>query len=155
MHRCILTSKAIPRDSIYLIAPRHHLNCASSQRHGYVRNIMAPTRLLFALDIGTTGKITCTEPSPGIYLLTFVSTPDNRLTTSFCESFHLALDIIAHRYPKGVVITTSGIAKFYSNGLDYDNAIKSKDFFPNVLYPLWKRLLTYVSSGLTFTWRHR
>lgn len=103
---------------------------------------MAPITLLFALNIGTTGKITCTEPSPGIYLLTFALPPDNRLTTSFCNTFHLALDIIAHRYPRGLVITTSGIPKFYSNGLDYESAIKSKDFFPKVLYPLWKRLLT-------------
>lgn len=105
---------------------------------------MASIRSLFALNIGTTGKITCTEPSPEIYLLTFELPPDNRLTTPFCATFLLALDIIAHRYPKGVVVTTSGISKFYSNGLDYESAIKSRDFFPNVLYPLWKRLLTFV-----------
>ena len=104
---------------------------------------MAPIKTLFALNIGTTGKITCTEPSPEIYLLTFALPPDNRLTPSFCNTFYLALDIIAHRYPRGVVITTSGISKFYSNGLDYESAVKSKDFFPDVLYPLWKRLLTY------------
>ena len=103
---------------------------------------MAPVRTLFDLSIGTTGKITCTEPSPEIYLLTFALPPDNRLTTSFCATFQLALDLIAHRYPTGVVITTSGIPKFYSNGLDYDSAIKSIDFLPNVLYPFWKRLLT-------------
>lgn len=103
---------------------------------------MAPVRTLFDLNIGTTGKIVCTEPAPEIYLLTFALPPDNRLTTSFCTTLHLALDIIAHRYPKGVVVTTSGIPKFYSNGLDYESAIKSTDFFPDVLYPLWKRLLT-------------
>ena len=103
---------------------------------------MAPVRALFDLNIGTTGKITCTEPSPQVYLLTFALPPDNRLMTPFCAALQLALDIIAHRYPTGVVITTSGISKFYSNGLDYDSAIKSKNFFPDVLYPLWKRLLT-------------
>lgn len=107
-----------------------------------VVNIMAPVKALFDLNIGTTGKITCTEPSPEVYLLTFASPPDNRLTAPFCTALQLALDIIAHRYPKGVVITTSGIPKFYSNGLDYESAIKSKNFLPDVLYPLWKRLLT-------------
>lgn len=103
---------------------------------------MIPSKSLFTLEIGTTGQITCTEPSPETYLLTFASPPDNRLTESFCKTFHLALDIIAHRYPRGVVITTSGIPKFYSNGLDYETAIRVQEFFPDVLYPLWKRLLT-------------
>ncbi|KAL2049924.1 hypothetical protein ABVK25_009791 [Lepraria finkii] len=65
------------------------------------------------------------------------------MTPAFCATFLLALDILDHRFPKGVVITTSGIQKFYSNGLDYDSAIKTKGFFEDSLYPLWRRLLTY------------
>lgn len=88
--------------------------------------------------------MTCTQPSAKIYLLTFESPPDNRLTPSFCATFGLALDILLHRFPKGVVVTTSAIPKFYSNGLDYESAIKTPNFFPGVLYPLWRRLLTCV-----------
>jgi enoyl-CoA hydratase/carnithine racemase len=55
----------------------------------------------------------------------------------------LALDIIEQRLPKGVVITTSTITKFYSNGLDYENAIKDPTFFSGSLFPLWRRLITY------------
>ena len=55
----------------------------------------------------------------------------------------LALDILEHRFPRGVVITTSSIAKFYSNGLDYENAIKDPNFFKDDLFPLWRRLVTY------------
>lgn len=109
---------------------------------------MPPIPVLFTLPIEPSGSITCTQPSSKVYLLTFSSPPDNRLTVSFCNAFHLALDIIAHRYPKGVVVSTSGIVKFYSNGLDYETAIKKKGFFRDTLYPLWKRLLTCVSPLL-------
>lgn len=103
---------------------------------------MPPIPALFVLPITPAGRITCTQPSPRVYLLTFESPPDNRMTPAFCDTFLLALDILDHRFPKGVVVTTSGIQKFYSNGLDYESAIKAKGFFGEVLYPLWRRLLT-------------
>lgn len=103
---------------------------------------MAPIPPLFTLPIEPSGTMTCTQPSPQVYLLTFESPPDNRLTASFCGCFTLALDILVHRYPKGVVVTTSAVAKFYSNGLDFESAMKTKDFFGNILYPFWRRLLT-------------
>lgn len=55
----------------------------------------------------------------------------------------LALDILEHRYPAGVVITTSSISKFYSNGMDLDHAAFTRAYMPNTLYKLWHRLLTY------------
>lgn len=109
---------------------------------------MPPIPPLFALPISPSGRITCTQPSQRIYLLSFESPPDNRLTPAFCSTFLLALDILDHRFPKGVVITTSSIAKFYSNGLDYESAIKTKNFFSESLYPLWRRLLTYALSSV-------
>ncbi|KAL8977606.1 MAG: hypothetical protein Q9205_006627 [Flavoplaca limonia] len=104
---------------------------------------MSPIPALFKVTTEPEGSITCTQPSPRVYLLTFDSAPDNRLTPEFCAAFLLALDIIDHRHEKGVVVTTSAIAKFYSNGLDFESAFKSMSFFPASLYPLWKRLLTY------------
>ncbi|KAL8817699.1 MAG: hypothetical protein Q9223_003511 [Gallowayella weberi] len=98
---------------------------------------------LFQLPVEPKGSITCTQPSQRVYLLTFDSPPDNRLTPEFCATFLLALDILDARFEKGVVVTTSAIPKFYSNGLDFESAFKSKSFFPDSLYPLWKRLLTY------------
>lgn len=79
-----------------------------------------------------------------MYLLTFTSPPDNRLTTPFLEAFMLALDIIEERFEKGVVVTTSGIPKFYSNGLDLQHAVETPGFWDNTLFPLFRRLLTYV-----------
>ena len=81
-------------------------------------------------------------PVEKVYLLTFVSPPDNRLKTNLCEALHLALEIIEHKYPKGVVMTTSGIAKFYSNGLDLEHATNTPNYWDKTLYALWARLLS-------------
>lgn len=115
--------------------PHHHSSTSPTAT-------MPPIPPLFVLPITPAGCITCTQPSARVYLLTFDSPPDNRMTPTFCTTLLLALDILDHRFPKGVVITTSGIQKFYSNGLDYDSAIKTKGFFEDYLYPLWRRLLT-------------
>ncbi|RAL04606.1 enoyl-CoA hydratase/isomerase family protein [Aspergillus ibericus CBS 121593] len=102
---------------------------------------------LFTLPIpSTNGTITCTNPSPTnnlIYCLTFTSPPDNRLTPTFIDAFLLALDILEHRYPKGVLITTSGIPKFYSNGLDLELAQSTEGFVEKWLWKIFRRLLTY------------
>lgn len=100
---------------------------------------------LFTIPITSTGgSFVCTTPEKdqNIYLLTFTSPPDNRLTTSFIEAFLLALDIIEHRYPKGVVITTSGIGKFFSNGLDLAAIASQPDFLDGYLWKLFRRFLT-------------
>ncbi|KAL1996263.1 hypothetical protein VTN49DRAFT_315 [Thermomyces lanuginosus] len=95
----------------------------------------------------TGGTFVCRKPSvsdvKNVYILTFTSEPDNRLTPAFIDAFLLSLDIIQHRYPPGVVITTSGIPKFYSNGLDLELALNTEGFFEKYLYKLYRRLLTY------------
>jgi Delta3-Delta2-enoyl-CoA isomerase len=112
---------------------------------------MAPVQPLFVLHIpvssatttDSVGSIVCVQPAPQVYVLSFSSPPDNRLTPSFNATFLLALDIVEKRYPKGVLVSTSSLAKFYSNGLDYENAVKDPQFFSNSLYPVWRRLVTY------------
>ncbi|KFY43757.1 hypothetical protein V494_01825 [Pseudogymnoascus sp. VKM F-4513 (FW-928)] len=100
-------------------------------------------KTLFSLPIkSSNGSITVTEPAPKTYLLTFISAPDNRVVTSFLEAFLLALDIIETRYPHGVVITTSGIPKFYSNGLDLDHAQSTPGYY-SMLYKVFARLASY------------
>ncbi|KAJ4261677.1 hypothetical protein NW762_007115 [Fusarium torreyae] len=102
---------------------------------------------LFALPIAQCGAhpggtLMCTEPSPKVYLLTLTSPPDNRLTTPVLKTILNALDIIEFGYPHGVVVTTSGIPKFYSNGLDLEHAMSTDGFWP-LLYDVWNRFLTY------------
>ncbi|KAJ5591991.1 uncharacterized protein N7459_002360 [Penicillium hispanicum] len=106
---------------------------------------------LFTVPISSTGgSIVCTTPTAdqnqeqqNIYLLTFTLPKDNRLTPAFIDALILALDIVEHRYPKGVVVTTSGIAKFYSNGLDLDVALSHEGFLEHWLWRLFRRFLTY------------
>jgi hypothetical protein len=95
------------------------------------------------------GTLTCTEPSPRVYLLTLLSPPDNRLTTPVLKAFLNALDIIEFGYPHGVVATTSGIPKFYSNGLDLEHAVATDGFWP-LLYDVWARFLTYVYDNTEY-----
>lgn len=90
------------------------------------------------------GAIVCTQPAPAVYLLTLTSPPDNRLTTASCTALLDALDLVEFGgFAPGVVVTTSGIAKFYSNGLDLEHALGTEGFMPRVLYRLFHRLLTY------------
>ncbi|KAL4892567.1 ClpP/crotonase-like domain-containing protein [Aspergillus ambiguus] len=101
---------------------------------------------LFTVPITSTGgSIVCTNPSDekNVYLLTFTSPKDNRLTPNFIDALLLSLDILEQRYPKGVVITTSGIAKFYSNGLDLDVVAATEGFLERYLWRLFRRFLTY------------
>ncbi|KAF7118237.1 hypothetical protein CNMCM5793_007643 [Aspergillus hiratsukae] len=104
---------------------------------------------LFTVPISSTGgSIVCTNPTSSekernIYLLTFTSPKDNRLTPTFIDALVLALDIIEHRLPKGVVITTSGIPKFYSNGLDLELASTTEGFLDKWLWKLFRRFLTF------------
>ncbi|PWY89120.1 enoyl-CoA hydratase/isomerase family protein, partial [Aspergillus heteromorphus CBS 117.55] len=113
-----------------------------------------PTTLFTLFIPSTSGTITCTNPSPPsnpqpIYLLTFTSPPDNRLTPTFIDALLLALDIVEHRYPKGVLITTSGIPKFYSNGLDLQLAQSTPNFVEKWLWKLFRRFLGYPMPTLS------
>ncbi|KAK4167323.1 ClpP/crotonase-like domain-containing protein [Cladorrhinum sp. PSN259] len=91
------------------------------------------------------GAIVASQPQPQVYLLTITSPPDNRLTTASCTALLDALDLIefSGKYKPGVLITTSGISKFYSNGLDLEHALGTPGFLPNVLFKLFHRFLTY------------
>ena len=103
---------------------------------------------LFSIPIPPTGgSIVCTNPdnaAKNIYLLTFTSPKDNRLTPAFIDALVLALDLIEQRFERGVVITTSGIQKFYSNGLDLELALSTEGFWEKHLWRLFRRFITYL-----------
>lgn len=99
-----------------------------------------------ACDSHPGGTITITQPQPKIYLLTIHSPPDNRLTTALCQGLLRALDLVEFSGPgPGVVVTTSSVPKFYSNGLDLAHTTRAGPdaFFGRSLWPLYRRLLTY------------
>lgn len=106
--------------------------------------VSASREPLFTLHIATTGgRLVCTEPSPRLYLLTLTSPPDNRLTTEVCQTLLLALDVVEQKYPPGVLVTTSGIQKFYSNGLDLEHATSTPGFWESCLWPVFRRFISY------------
>ena len=109
-------------------------------------------KLLFKIPIPPCGEknpggdITVTEPAPQVYLMTITSGPDNRITTASVTAILDALDLLEFspdKYPPGVLITTSGLPKFYSNGLDLEHALATEDFMPTKLYKMFARFLTY------------
>ncbi|KAK8044341.1 ClpP/crotonase [Apiospora rasikravindrae] len=91
------------------------------------------------------GTITCTEPAPQVYLLTLASPPDNRLTPPLCAALLESLDRVefGEGFESGVLVTTSAMPKFYSNGLDLQLAMSTPGFTEDSLYPLFRRFLTY------------
>lgn len=112
-----------------------------SPSHGNILEM--PSKTLFTVPVPSTdGSFTCSTVADRIYLLAFASPPDNRLTSAFIDAFLLSLDIIEEKYPKGVVITTSSIPKFYSNGLDIEHVLDTPNFFAEKMNKLCDRLLT-------------
>ncbi|KAK6336158.1 hypothetical protein TWF696_001723 [Orbilia brochopaga] len=106
-----------------------------------------PTTLYTLPIAATDGTITVTIPRPQthptVYLLTWISPPDNRLLTSFIETFTLALALLRTNHPAGVLITTSSSPKFYSNGLDLNHVHSQNLWWQKVYWPFMKLLLTY------------
>jgi len=109
---------------------------------------------LFSVPIASGGVFECSSPSKNVYLLSFEAPPDNRLVSDFCESFLLALNILEHNYPHGVLITTSAISKFYSNGFILQHNAETPGFMERFCLPLIKKLLMYVNVGFD-PWKAR
>lgn len=82
---------------------------------------------------------------PDFYLLEFNSPPDNRFTIPFISAYLDALDYLRTKAvdsPK-VLVTTSKVAKFFSNGLDYKAAISTPNFFPEYYMKLMRTILEF------------
>lgn len=106
---------------------------------------MSTGKLLFQVPIATGGGFECTQPANRVYLLSFTSPPDNRITFEFIDAFMASLDFVEHNLPKGVLVTTSAIEKFYSNGFDLSKlgtpSLRTQ-FINGCFYPLLHRLLS-------------
>jgi enoyl-CoA hydratase/carnithine racemase len=99
----------------------------------------------FTVQIKTGGTFTCSEApgqnSQGIYVLSFDSPPDNRVTLPFIDAFVLSLKILEDKTRgRGVLIITSGISKFFSNGFDLEHTSSHEDFFERCI-DLLKQIL--------------
>ncbi|CAE6393285.1 unnamed protein product [Rhizoctonia solani] len=113
------------------------------------------------LAAGENAMATLTHPSPAIWVLRLHSGPDNRLTNKMCLGVLIpAFDIVESEWRSiwraaklgktgvkdgaegGFVITGTG-DKFFSNGLDYQDAISQPGFMTGVLNPVISRLLAF------------
>lgn len=89
------------------------------------------------------------EEEGSTYVLNMHHGKDNRFTWQFItEALFPALDFIqasaAKEGNKAVLITIgTGDPKFYSNGLDLENAMSTPDFFEKGYLKLLKRFLTF------------
>lgn len=77
------------------------------------------------------------------YLLEYNSPPDNRYTQSFLQAYLDALDYIRVKGTPRILITTSKIPKFFSNGLDFEAAISTPGFFPDYYYKVMRTILQF------------
>ena len=74
------------------------------------------------------------HPSKAVYLLSFNSAPDNRMSAWFLQTFLKVLNLVEENVSgDSVLLTTSEIPKFYSNGYDVgnkeeDNTTATDDF---------------------------
>lgn len=77
------------------------------------------------------------------YLLEYNSPPDNRYTSKFIAAYLDALDYIRINGDPRVLVTTSRLPKFFSNGLDFEAAISTPGFFDQYYYRLMRTILEF------------
>lgn len=92
--------------------------------------------------------VTLTRPRPTVWQIALTSPPDNRLVPALISELSDALDAVEMEWrqagggqvdPKkredyagkgaGAVVFTSGLPKFFSNGLDFEGSLKINNFF--------------------------
>lgn len=92
-----------------------------------------------------TGDWLIASETPTYYLLEFNAPPDNRFSTSFLSHYIDALDYIRLHgalTPK-VLVTTSRIPKFFSNGLDLESWSSTPDFISSYYYKAMRTILEF------------
>jgi hypothetical protein len=92
----------------------------------------------FEVPIATGGSFACSaalgSDNQGIYVLSFISLPDNRVTLPFIEAFALSLRTLERTTgSEGVLVITSSISRVFSNGLDVEHTKIHEDFFEQYL----------------------
>jgi len=124
---------------------------------------MSASTLQYPKD-STEPILTLTRPSATLWVIEMHNGADNRLTeTLIDECLQPALDVVDNEWhaawtaskEKGkaatedegkgalMIVGKRGQEKFFSNGLDFANAIKNPMFFPLIYNQLMKRLITF------------
>lgn len=77
------------------------------------------------------------------YLLEYNAPPDNRYTIPFLDAYLDALTYIREQDEPKPLITTSRVPKFFSNGLDFENAIRTEGFFPDYYFRIMRAQIEF------------
>ncbi|OCH95445.1 ClpP/crotonase [Obba rivulosa] len=122
--------------------------------------------MIFPLQLPSKNPLlTVTQPTPSIWIIEMHNGEDSRLSEAFIEeALKPALDAVESSWRQAwraasaakdkeggkgalIIVGKRSQDKFFSNGLDYDNARKSPhfhtNFFPLVVNPLLSRLLAF------------
>lgn len=77
------------------------------------------------------------------YLLEYNAPPDNRYTIPFLDAYLDAITYVRGQEEPKPLITTSKVQKFFSNGLDFENAIRTEGFFPNYYFRIMRAIIEF------------
>lgn len=99
-------------------------------------------------NAGAGAKLTLSSlaaPNEQIHILTMNSPPDNRMSKGFITAYMQALDFLEARDEGrlAVLVTTSAIDKFFSNGFELTPEIRNPRFHRDYFQKLLLRLLTF------------
>jgi enoyl-CoA hydratase/carnithine racemase len=108
-----------------------------------VSAISAMASLPLTFPLGGPKSLIKVSSSDSYYLLSYTNPPDNRYTSEFIDASLEALAYLrTHCKPKPL-ITTSSIPKFFSNGLDFEVAIRTPNFFRDKYFKLMRAYLEF------------
>ncbi|KAF5342146.1 hypothetical protein D9611_001606 [Ephemerocybe angulata] len=109
----------------------------------------------------STPLLELTRPKPDLWVIELKNGQDNRLATDFVnKSIKPALDEVERQWRAQwgeaqktkkkelgngalIIVGRKDQDKFFSNGLDFENAIKDPNFFPDTFNPMLTRILTF------------
>lgn len=93
---------------------------------------------------GSGDRIIISESPCGLYyLLEYNALPDNRYSTEFLSAYIDAIDYVRLKGTPKVLVTTSRIPKFFSNGLDFNSAAITPDYIENYYYKVMRAYLEF------------
>lgn len=88
-------------------------------------------------------KLVLYEDRENYHFLQFNAPPDNRFTPETIPAIIEAITYIRTEGDAKPLITTSTSPKFFSNGLDFERALATPNFFDQLYYPLMRVFLEF------------
>lgn len=110
---------------------------------GYRETDLPSTMTQLAFPLNGAERFVLYEDRPEYHLLLLNIPPDNRFTPDTIPAILQAVTYIRTKGDPKPLITTSTTPKFFSNGLDYETAVRTPGFFDQHYYPLMRVFLEF------------